>query len=412
VSRPAVPRRILQYLLLLAACGAIVTFVVAGLLESESGASTSAEPVSTTSTSTPTASTGAPLAPAPVGGGTESRSIRERLLPPAKAASSGAKSTTTIQPETSTDDAASPVASPTTTGPGPTTTTISVQVPASTTSAPGPPGGAAGNLTAPIPPASRFVAGDVAALFATGGGDDPVGTAREILRRSGPLAAQFADDPIVIDKLGAALDGALLVGASDFANRILPAINAATDAIASEQADDGTGLCLIVGPGYSCVQVAALNHTFSALPHRPRLDTIVDAYGSASAASRISDIADLHFTGNAWSLMREAHSAVLTAELRNAWINAGIAVAPNTEELTANAVFLIAYLDAARLARVETWNQLMADGVGVGIATTWNQLVAAYATTDPALWNIAFLADATSIVELTGATAGLTRPPL
>ncbi|NOX29388.1 MAG: hypothetical protein GXP35_04975, partial [Actinobacteria bacterium] len=161
-----------------------------------------------------------------------------------------------------------------------------------------------------------------------------------------------------------------------------------------------------------CVQVAALNHTFSALPHRPRLDAIVDAYGSDAAASRISALADLHFTGNAWSLMREAHSAVLTAELRNAWINAGIAITPNTEELTANAVFLIAYLDAARLERVETWNQLLADDAGAAIATTWNQLVAAYATTDPALWNIAFLTDATAIVELTGSTAGLARPPL
>ncbi|NOX31109.1 MAG: hypothetical protein GXP35_13835, partial [Actinobacteria bacterium] len=253
--------RIFQYLLLLAAGGAVAAFVVAGLGEAESGAITTAPAGSQASAVAVSTTSVAPLVPAPVGEGTGAGSNGERLLPPAAAATSDADTTTTIQmvPQvgdsaTSTTEAATP---PSTSQPTSASTT------AVTTTAPPAPA-----VTAPAPPASRFVAGDVAALFATGGGDDPVGTAREILRRSGPLATQFADDPIVIDKLTAALNGALLVGASDFANRILPAINAATDAIASEQADAGTGLCLIVGPGYSCVQVAALNHTFSALPHR------------------------------------------------------------------------------------------------------------------------------------------------
>ena len=171
------------------------------------------------------------------------------------------------------------------------------------------------------------------------------------------------------------------------------------------------GGALVVGPD-QCIQVPDLNHTFSAMPHRSRVDAVVDAYGNDAAATQIARIADLHFTGNAWAILREAHHVALTAELRHAWINAGVSLELATAETTAHLAFLRAYMDAARDERVETWKIMTGDGTGTGVATTWNMLVAAFATDDDAYWNIAFLPDSSSIVELTDGAAGSTRAPL
>ena len=266
-------------------------------------------------------------------------------------------------------------------------------------------------VAAPAPPSVRFVAGDVASLLNSAGGADPVAGALELLRRSGPLAAGLADEPLVAERLTDALDGAQLFGQRDYADRVLAALNSALDTLASDWAVAGTGLCLVVGPD-QCIQVPDLNHTFSAMPHRSRVDAVVDAYGNDAAATQIARIADLHFTGNAWAILREAHHVALTAELRHAWINAGVSLELATAETTAHLAFLRAYMDAARDERVETWKIMTGDGTGTGVATTWNMLVAAFATDDDAYWNIAFLPDSSSIVELTDGAAGSTRAPL
>ena len=271
-------------------------------------------------------------------------------------------------------------------------------------------------VAAPRPPSTRFVSGDVATLFESSWADDPSGTALEILRRSGPLAAQLSEEPLVAERLDAALSGTAPFGTRDYADRIVLAMNSSLDALAGDLAEAGTGLCLIVGPGttdetYSCVQVADLNHTFSALPHRSRVDAMIADFGAGSSAAQMTRLADLHFTGNAWSLLREAHSTALTAELRNAWINAGVALEPSTSELAASLVFLNAYLGAAQQERPDTWAQLEADEFGTAVATTWNQIVAAWVTTDAGYWNIAFLPDATPVTNITQGRAGSNRPP-
>ncbi len=271
-------------------------------------------------------------------------------------------------------------------------------------------------VTAPRPPSTRFVSGDVATLFESSWADDPTGTALEILRRSGPLAAQLSQEPLVAERLETALSGTAPFGTRDYADRIVLAMNSALDALAGDLADAGTGLCLIVGPGttdqtYSCVQVADLNHTFSALPHRSRVDAMIADFGAGPSAVQMTRLADLHFTGNAWSLLREAHSMALAAELRNAWINAGVALEPATSELAASLVFLNAYLGAAQQERPDTWAQLEADEFGTAVATTWNQIVAAWVTTDAGYWNIAFLPDATPVTSITQGRAGSNRPP-
>ncbi len=308
-------------------------------------------------------------------------------------------------------DAATPTVPPkqTTTSAAPVTSTTQAAPPATT--APAPTTTAAPLVTAdvPTPPTSRFVPGDVSSLLNSTGGQDPVGGALEILRRSGPLGQELADQPIVAERLTEALDGAQLFGARDYADRILGAVNSALDTLASERAEAGTGLCLIVGAG-QCVQVPDLNHTFSAMPHRGRVDAAVDAYGNTVSAQRIGQLADLHFTGNGFSILREAHHVALTTELRHAWMKAGVSLELASAETTAHLTFLRAYLDAARDERVETWKIMLNDGTGTGVATTWNMLVAAFATDDDAYWNIAFLPDASSIVDLTGGAAGSARP--
>ncbi|MCP4959422.1 MAG: hypothetical protein GY925_09170 [Actinomycetia bacterium] len=264
----------------------------------------------------------------------------------------------------------------------------------------------------PIPPASRFVGSQRAVeLLTTAGGADPTEAAIEILASSGPLGEYLATNPVTRSRLQAALDGARLVSAIDYADRITAAVNSTLDTLAADHAQAGTGLCLVVGPGPTCDQVADLNYTFSATPQRWRVDEIVDRYGSDSSAQAIGPIADLHFTGNMWNLVREAHNVSITAELRNAWIVAGAEISPSTTQLTANLVFLSAYVDAARAQWPDTWTRLIDDGVDTHFASTWNRIVDAYATTDSAFWNVAFLHDTSAVQEFTGGAAGIRRAP-
>lgn len=299
----------------------------------------------------------------------------------------------TEPPTTTAPDVSSPTTEVPATTAAPTTTTT--QLP---------------TIAAPVPPARRFAAEDVSSLMATAGGEDPVGTALEVLRRSGPLGVELASSPIMSERLADAFSGTQPFGTGDFAERILTAANSAIDSLAGDRATAGTGLCLIIGTG-ECVQVPALNHSFSALPHRARVDDVLAAFGNDASSVQIGRLADLHFTGNAWSLLREAHSAVLVAELRHSWMNAGVPLAPHTAELAGHAVFVRAYMDAARDERPETWAQMLSDGTSTGVATTWNMIVAAFVTDDDAYWNVAFLPDSSSIVELTGGRAGNARPP-
>lgn len=255
----------------------------------------------------------------------------------------------------------------------------------------------------PTPPAERFTpAVEVVELLEAAGGDDATATALEILSLSGPLGAYLATEPLMASRLHATLDGARIVSSRDYADRIAGAVNSTLDTLAADHAQAGTGLCLVVGPGPACEQVADLNHTFSAMPHRPALDELFSQFGSQATVTALTPLADLHFTGNFWNLLREAHNTAITAELKNAWALAGADVYPDTEEITASLAFLSTYLKAARDDRPDTWDRLVADGVGAQVGNTWSRLADAFVLTDSALWNIAFLHDDSAVRQLCG----------
>ncbi|MEZ5281906.1 MAG: hypothetical protein R2770_15715 [Acidimicrobiales bacterium] len=386
----------IHYLTLVACAAVVGLFAFASMtgrgsaseIPAASGPSTLATPASTTTIDTPPLPTSPQARPGPVAVPSAGEPVQTDLI---SASDEGSEVSTDGPGDGSQPDAPQPETQETapSTSQAPTTTSSPVEV--------------SDEPSIPTPPAERFTPTvEVVALLEGAGGDDATATALEILSLSGPLGAYLAIEPLMASRLHATLDGARIVSSRDYADRIAGAVNSTLDSLAADHAQAGTGLCLVVGPGPACEQVADLNHTFSAMPHRPALDELFSQFGSQATVTALTPLADLHFTGNFWNLLREAHNTAITAELKNAWALAGADVYPDTEYITANMAFLSTYLMAARDERPDTWDRLAADGVGVQVGNTWSRLADAFVLTDSALWNIAYLHDDSAVRQLCG----------